>query len=271
MRLYSAPAGLHNAGPDFPRRSALPLLRVEFGDYCLRASWWMTALTLAGVLIFAQLGRWQWHRAAEQRARAAAFAAGSAEFTSALGPRSTAELARYIQVRVRGRYDAAHQFLLDNMSHGGRSGYQVLTPLRLGDGRLLLVNRGWVPLPGGRRDVLPDVSLPGLGQVQISGRLDELPVTGLASGQAVPSADDAWPKRTSFPTMEQLGAALGETIEARQLLLAAAEPQGFTRDWQASPPGFGPGRYVAYAFQWWALGALSLFLYLFLNRERESS
>ncbi len=49
----------------------------------------------------------------------------------------------------------AHQFLLDNMTHAGRAGYEVLTPLLLDDGRVLLVNRGWLPLPDGRRDELP--------------------------------------------------------------------------------------------------------------------
>ncbi len=244
------------------------MLRVEFGDhYCVRASVWMTALALAGVLLFAQLGRWQWHRAAEKRALAAAFVAGSENFTTALGSRPTAALARYTQVRVRGRYDDAHQFLLDNMSHEGHTGYQVLTPLRLGDGRVLLVNRGWLPLPGGRRDTLPDISLPDLGTVDIGGRLDELPVNGLAMGRAAPVQDAAWPKRTSFPTAAQLGAALGQEVEPRQLLLGAGEPQGFARAWQSGGGGFGPERHVAYAFQWWGLGALVLFLYFFMNIE----
>ena len=38
----------------------------------------MTALTLVGVLLFGQLGRWQWHRADEKRALTAAYAAGGA-------------------------------------------------------------------------------------------------------------------------------------------------------------------------------------------------
>ena len=244
------------------------MLRVEFGDhYCVRASVWMTALALAGVLLFAQLGRWQWHRAAEKRALAAAFVAGTENFSTALGSRSTAELARYTQVRARGRYDTAHQFLLDNMTHEGRTGYQVLTPLRLADGRVLLVNRGWLPLPGGRRDALPDISLPDLGTIDIGGRLDNLPVTGLAMGQAAPAQGALWPKRTSFPSAQQLGAALGQSVEARQLLLGASEPQGFTRDWTSSAAGFGPERHMAYAFQWWGLGALILFLYFFMNIE----
>ena len=243
------------------------MLRVEFGDWRLRAGGLMSALALAGVLLFGQLGRWQWHRAEEKRVQAAEYAAGTVNFASALGARSTAALPRYAQIRARGRYDGAHQFLLDNMSHGGQAGYQVLTPLRLDDGRVLLVNRGWVPLPGGSRDVLPDLTLQEPDQVDIGGRLDELPVTGLLSGQAAPSPDAQWPKRTSFPTAAQLGAALGQNVEARQLLLGSSEPLGFSRDWQIAPAGFGPNRHVAYAVQWWALAALILSIYLYMNLE----
>src|SRR5258708_4923618 len=121
------------------------VLRLEFGSRRLVASGWMTVLALAGVLLFVQLGRWQWHRAAEKTALAAAFAAGTSAPALALGTRSTASLPRFAQVIVTGRYDPAHQFLLDNMSEGGQVGYQVLTPLRLEGGRWLLVNRGRVP------------------------------------------------------------------------------------------------------------------------------
>jgi surfeit locus 1 family protein len=246
------------------------VLRLEFGDYRLLASAGMTALALAGVLLFTGLGRWQWHRAEEKRELATAFAAGTAEFTGSLGARSTASLARYARVRARGRYDTARQFLLDNMSHDGRTGYEVLTPFRLDDGRLLLVNRGWVPLPGGRRDALPDIALPDAGQTDISGRLDRLPVTGLSAGRAPPSADARWPKRSSFPDDVQLGTALGEPIEAGQLLLAPGEPHGYLRDWRSASVGFGPERHVGYAVQWWGLAALIAFLYMYMNVERRA-
>ena len=243
------------------------MLRLEFGDCRLTAGWWITALTVVGVLLFGQLGRWQWHRAEEQRALATAFAAGAADFASALGTRTTGGLPRYAQVRVLGEYDSAHQFLLDNISHGGRAGYQVLTPFRLDDGRLLLVNRGWVPLPAGSRDTLPDVALPELGLINIGGRLDLLPVAGLASGVAAPGTDAIWPKRTSFPSIGQLGSALGRGVEPRQLLLGETETHGYVRDWHQAALGFGPERHIAYAAQWWGLGALILFLYLFMNLE----
>jgi surfeit locus 1 family protein len=220
------------------------------------------------VLLFVQLGRWQWHRAAEKTALAAAFAAGTSTPAMALGTRSTTALPRYAQVIVTGRYDPAHQFLLDNMSEGGQVGYEVLTPLHLEDGRWLLVNRGWVALPEGRRDRLPDLAIAAPDAALLRGRLDVLPVTGLAAGQAPPAADSSWPKRTSFPTAAQLAAALGEKVEPRQLLLGANERFGFRRNWRSASEGFGPERHLGYAVQWWGFAALTVFLYVLLNLER---
>ncbi|MBS0387543.1 MAG: SURF1 family protein [Proteobacteria bacterium] len=237
----------------------------------------MTLLALAGVLLFGQLGRWQWHRAAEKRALVAAFEAGAKAPATELGSRALSELPRYALLRLRGQYDGAHQFLLDNIGRDGVAGYEVLTPFQLEDGRCVLVNRGWLPLSNGRREPLPDVSLspsPAAAfaspqqPVEITGRIDELPVTALSLGRAPPPAGPGWPKRTSFPTAAQLGAALGRPVEARELLLAATEPQGYRRDWRAGGSGFGPERHLAYALQWWGFAALTLFLYVFMNLER---
>ena len=87
-------------------------------------------------------------------------------------------------------------------------------------------------------------------------------------GHAAPDAGPAWPKRTSFPTTGELAAALKRPIEPRQLLLGAAEPYGYRRDWQPTGEGFRPARHLAYALQWWAFAALTLFLYFFMNIER---
>lgn len=251
------------------------MLQVELGNHRWRAGAWMTLLACAGVLAFGLLGRWQWHRAAEKRALEAAFTAGALQPGTALGARSTADLPRYAALRVRGHYDWRHQFLLDNMGHAGATGYEVLTPLLLEDGRVLLVNRGWLPLPDGRRDRLPEIApLPYIGPPQTAlgdetgGRIDVLPSAAIAMGHAAPDAGPAWPKRTSFPTTAELAAALGRPVEPRQLLLGETEPYGYLRDWRAAGAGFGAARHLAYALQWWTFAALTLFLYLFLNIER---
>jgi surfeit locus 1 family protein len=231
------------------------------------ASWFLTVLTLLAVLCFVRLGFWQWHRAQEKRAIAGAFEVGNATVTD-LGSRSTDSLPRYTQVRARGRYDDAHQFLLENMSHDGLPGYQVLTPLLLADGRTLMVNRGWVPLSASRRDP-PKVALDeAIGEVSPAGKLDALPVAGISLGHAAPDANAPWPRLTSFPVMADLSAALKQPLEARQLLLNADQPLGYVRDWH--PTGLGPERHIAYAVQWWGFAVLAIGLYARLNWQRST-
>ena len=234
----------------------------------------MTALTVLAVVGFGLLGRWQWHRADEKRLQLAAFATGSLQQID-LGSQSLAELPRFAQLRVSGQYDASHQFLLDNISHAGQAGYEVLTPLMLADGRTVLVNRGWLPLRDRQRASLPDITLvSGVAAnsesplLHLRTRVDELPSTGLAAGRAPPTTDNVWPKLTSFPTTAELSAALGRAIETRQLLLAADQSAGYVRDWQPPNASFGPERHISYAIQWWSLGLLAVVLYVVINLKK---
>jgi surfeit locus 1 family protein len=224
----------------------------------------MTLLTLAAIVLFINLGLWQWHRAQQKQALAASFDAGGRTLAEP-GAQPISQLPRYAQLRLTGRYDGEHQFLLDNMSHNGRPGFEVLTPLRLVDGRTLIVNRGWVPLTASRSQ-LPDVRLDSAALQRPSGRLDDLPVAGIALGHVPPPVGAPWPKLTSFPTMADLSAALGQPLQARQLLLDPGQPAGFVRDWH--PPGLGPARHLSYALQWWAFGVLALVLYAYMNWRR---
>ncbi|HZD24946.1 MAG TPA: SURF1 family protein [Alphaproteobacteria bacterium] len=62
-------------------------------------------------------------------------------------PEETANLQAfdYRRVKVHGRFIMRKTQLLGPRTHNGASGYHLLTPLRLDDGRILMVNRGWVP------------------------------------------------------------------------------------------------------------------------------
>lgn len=225
-------------------------------------------MTLLLLVVFVSLGRWQWGRAEFKQAQVLAFTAGGNPATP-LGARSTRTLPRYATVEVSGRWDGSRSFLLDNRTRDGRAGYEVLTPLQLDDGRWMLVNRGWVPF-GGYRDRLPEVEtgLSAAQRVSVRGRLDELPSAGLAGGRAAPAVSGLWPRVTSYPTVEELSAALTTTgadirLEPRVLLLAADEVGGFRRDWR--PFVKGPEQNWSYAIQWWSFAVLLIVLYLTLN------
>jgi surfeit locus 1 family protein len=223
-------------------------------------SWPMTLVTVVLLVAFVGLGRWQWQRGEAKQAVWAEYERRAA--AADLGTRDPDRLDRFAHVRMTGRFDTAHQFVLDNRSHAGRPGYEVLTPFMSDAGTRLLVNRGWIPFTG-RRDQLPDTAFEAAAPVTLTGYLDELPASGLASGRAPPPAGAEWPKLTSFPAHAELEAALGEKISRRILLLAPDSPDGYLREWK--PPGLAPTRHLSYAIQWWGFAVVLLVIYFGLN------
>jgi len=223
----------------------------------------MTLATLVLLGLFLSLGRWQWQRGEAKQDVWAEYRRDAEPIP--LGTRGLADLPRYARIEVTGEFEPERQFLLDNRPHAGRPGYEVLTPFRLTNGRRLLVNRGWVPFTG-YQDRLPDVALEAIGQLTLTGKVEELPVAGLPSGRAPPTLNADWPRLTTFPTHAELEQALGHSLEPRLVLLDPAMPHGYLRDWK--PPGLEPARHFSYAIQWWGFAVVLLVLYFALNFRR---
>jgi surfeit locus 1 family protein len=230
----------------------------------LASPWRRTLLALLAVALCARLGVWQWHKGVHAQADWTRFERGTQRLQE-LNGRALAELPLFQRVRVGGELDGAHQFLLDNRSYRGRPGYEVLTPLLRDKAPTLLVDRGWVPFTGSRAR-LPDVTVRAPARVTLAGRLANLPSPGLASGRMAPDAHAPWPKVTSFPSMDQLAAALGRELAPRILLLDPGETLGYVREWQ--PPGMSPLRHYSYAIQWWCFAALALVLWALVGGRR---
>ncbi|MEX0733715.1 MAG: SURF1 family protein [Steroidobacteraceae bacterium] len=217
-----------------------------------------TVATVAAVVLFAALGEWQLGRATEKRALAAEFARAGPALEWRQLP---SEAPRFQRVSVRGRYDTDRQFLLDNMSHAGRPGVQVLTPLLLADGSAVLVNRGWLPF-GATREDLPEVPV-GDELRAITGRIDELPRPPIELAAEAPAG---WPKLVQYPRIKELSDLLDRDLDPRVILLDPAEPEGFVRAWTV--PGTPPTRHLAYAVQWFAFAALAVAIWLVLSLRR---
>jgi surfeit locus 1 family protein len=230
-----------------------------------RPRWYWILIALGAVLLFTRLGFWQWQRGEFHRAQRQEFTRGDAPPIEATAD-SLTHLPRYTRVRVAGTLDAARQFLLENISHQGAPGYEVLTVLTLGDGSRLLVDRGWVPFSG-YREQTPEVTFdPATVPPFLTGRLSLPPAAGLASGRVPPSTAGPWPRLASFTTIEQLSASYGAPLLPVLLLLDAGTGPGYLRDWQ--PPGIPPERNFSYAIQWWSFAVLALALLVGLNLKR---
>ena len=226
-----------------------------------------TLLTIALIVLLVSLGRWQLHRAEEKRALFDSFAAGG---DAARGiDLQTPKVPRYSRVEAVGHYDGARQILIDNMVDAERAGYFVITPFALQDGGWVLVNRGWVPLGKSRAD-RPVVPVAGNPR-RIRGRADNLPSPGIQMGTPAPLAPP-YPVVANFPKRADVAQLLNETQwtpAADSILLDAAEPDGYVRNW--APPGFPPMRHIGYAVQWFGLALALAVIYVVTNFRRRGA
>ena len=213
--------------------------------------------------VFVTLGSWQLGRGREKQEMIDSFEQGAAS-SVILADATVDGLPRFQHVTASGYYDSTRQILLDNMpSSKGRPGYRVLTPfVREGSARLLMVDRGWVPLGATRAD-LPSVSV-DTGRRTVAGRLDQLPAPGIRVGSAATPGEVTWPRVLNFPQQADLEQVLGAKVESRILLLDPAQPDGFERVWRPAL-AFGPERHLGYAIQWFAFAAAMLIIFIALS------
>jgi len=254
-------------------------VRSPFHGRVFRPSLLPTLVMLPLLALLLWLGHWQWNRAAEKQALLDRWAiqalvapvalptapTGNTGANSGAGQgankgTNTNASAQFQRVFANGAYLPGSQVLLDNQTHAGAAGYRVLTPLLLADGSALMVDRGWVPLPGNARDELPDVAVSGTGR-QVQGRLDHFRQAALREAPAAFSpVPDNQPRVMNYPDAAAVSAAIGRPVYPRVLLLDGAEPDGFVRE-DVPTLSFGPERHLGYAIQWWALAVTLVLLW----------
>jgi surfeit locus 1 family protein len=242
-------------------------MRLRIANRAFEPRLWAVLLTAVALAACVALGLWQIGRGREKQAHVESFARGTQTSVALEDGASIDALPRYQHVTTHGRYDATRQVLIDNMpSSSGRPGYRVLTPLVRADSpRLLLVDRGWVPL-GASREVLPPVDVP-TGPRVVTGRLDQLPEPGVRVGEAGVPGDERWPRVLNFPRQADLERVLGQPIEPRILLLDPAAADGYERVWRPALR-FGPERHLGYAIQWFALATTVFVVFVALSLRR---
>lgn len=155
-------------------------------------------------------------------------------------------------VVLRGEYLADEQLLVRNRPHGGTSAFEVLVPFRDVDGRVFIVDRGWVP-PG--EGEAPDaVPAPPQGEVEVTVRL--------RTGEQVPASGRGAPEgqvpTINLPTIADLVG--GDVLTAAYGQLVSEDPAGAPLGGFESPTD-DPGPHLSYAIQW-ILFALMGFIFI---------
>lgn len=226
-----------------------------------------TLAALAAVAVCVAAGNWQQRRMHEKEAlRAQHDAAARADPLplGALAADGDWAALRYRPVVASGEYLAARQILVDNKVVGGRAGFHVVTPLALPDGRVVLVNRGWIA-QGATRAALPDPSPPA-GAVTVRGRI-AIPAAGYLELEPETSAGRVWQNLDPARYAAATGlAVLPAVIEAAS---APSPDDGLVRNWPA--PDFGIETHRIYMVQWYAFALVAVALWLWFNRPRRAA
>lgn len=149
----------------------------------------------------------------------------------------------YRPVEVSGVYEVDGQTLVRNRPYNGNPGFEVLTPLRLGDGSVFIVDRGWVPV-GSNQDSPDTVPAPPEDPVTVIARLK--PAEGRIEGRSAPAGQIATIQ------LDDLSAQLEEPLRtaAYGLLVAEAPAPLDAPPLAAMKPVADEGLHISYAIQW---------------------
>ncbi|MEH1167465.1 SURF1 family protein [Micromonospora sp. CPCC 205539] len=232
------------------------------------------ALTLVAAAVMVLLGNWQLDRYrgrtevneridAGQRMAPAPLADALRAPTGGAGTAGPAPAEDKVWTRITttGRYDPTNTVLVRGRTVDSRVGFEVLTPLVLGDGTALLVDRGWIPPAPGGATAQPQVpAVPG-GDVTVVGRVH---ATESGSGTVDRREGRLETRRIG---VSRLARELPYPVYGGYLLLdeqtPAADPAfkavtvGHANNWQ----NFG------YVVQWWLFAVMALFGYGWVARR----
>lgn len=218
----------------------------------LVVGWLLASGVIAG---FVWLGLWQLDRAVEKQTMldGAAQVLSSRQPTGLDAADDPQRTAGYDWAAGSGQFASGAQWLLDNQQRDGRVGvraYRIFVP---DQGKPLLVDLGWLPLPGDR--AMPFVDRP-TGHMALQGLLSPPPSGGIALGAGMAEDTTGWLMLRA--DIAAISAAAGTPLAARVLRLDPALPLGYERDLELLPNTLPPAKHRGYAFQWFGLAASML-------------
>jgi surfeit locus 1 family protein len=220
-----------------------------------------TLATIAGLVLFVNLGLWQSgkaeRRATEIEQHTARARLGPFAITGQ--PVDPGHL-QDAPVTVQGVYESQYQFFVDNRQEDGQPGVHVVTPLKIsGSETRVLVNRGWVGW-GQSRSALPLVSTPDTLVV----------VTGVVFVPVnkpfllMPNPPEQLPRLWSRLDLERFTKEVAFAVQPVVVLqTGAGHGDGLIRKWP--PPEDRIARHQSYAYQWFGMAFALLIFYGFAS------
>ena len=109
-----------------------------------RPALWMTICSVIALVILIALGSWQMYRMQWKAGLIAEFETRAHAAPQDVMAIDVESPVRYQRVQVAGTWLHQHEVQLIGRTFEGTAGYHVITPLMLNDGRMVMINRGWV-------------------------------------------------------------------------------------------------------------------------------
>lgn len=231
----------------------------------------LVALLLIPVMI--KLGFWQLHRhqhkVAQNQLIASSLAARPVPVTELTAPgRTLPRHDMWRTVTATGTFDTAHEVVVRQRTAADEQsiGYYVLSPLVLGDGRAVLVNRGWISA-GNDLTRFPDVPAAPKGKVTVTGRMmaDETTAySGIKDTKGLP------PRQIMLINSKEQAKRIGRPTLGGYIEQTGPQPAGGTPELVPEPDHDSIGPHMAYAVQWWLFAAaVPVGWTILVRRERQ--
>jgi cytochrome oxidase assembly protein ShyY1 len=228
----------------------------------MKIRFWPALIILVVMAITVRLGFWQRDRAHQKEALNAQIVAFEQAPVQRVGAAPIAlKDINFHRVMARGTFMPEWVVYLDNRPYMDQPGFYVVMPLKLADGGVVLVNRGWLPRNLSDRTGIAPYDTPA-GEVEIDGVARpnaslafELGHGGSAAHEKIRQNLDvaAYAAETGLPLQPFV---IQQQNDTRDRLV---------RDWPA--PTLGVDTNYGYMLQWWGMAAAALGFGLYAARR----
>jgi len=239
---------------------------MRIGKYNFNPPLTATIVVIISVIFLISLGRWQLMRSDLKREILKDVELRKTATPISLQLLDKKEDKNYYHIKLEGYLNNKHYLLLDNRMYKSKPGFEVIQPMVI-DERVVLVNRGWIPLPADRRNLpsIPEVTsiIDIIGEVHIPGNAIVLKKDEL-------SADKSWPQliqSIDIAALIKLYGELGFKIEPWILRQEPDEDPFYRREWFFF--SLKPEQHLAYAGTWFGLAFVLVIIYIAAVTKRE--
>lgn len=164
----------------------------------------------------------------------------------------------YQRIELEGQYLSDFNFYLDNQIVDGKAGFDIITPFRMANNQLVLINRGFISRT---RDynVLPELDKLVENTLLLSGYV-YIPVGEVLLLGPPTNAQEGWPKVVQVADTKIMSELLGLDVFPYIIRLDEGQAGILRRHWKIT--SVKPEKHQAYAFQWFSMAIALVILWL---------